>query len=163
MDNLSAEDVVTMAVKMEDNGETIYRRLAKRYEAEELGAVFGRLAEQELLHKSYFEGLLSTVKKDPGQIWFKPDLFEFLKIFAGDYLFIPGNMVGIGSQEFKTKGEALDFAMTSEKDAVLFYGELAKLAPENERVAIAKVIEQEKHHFVLLANEKNNLIKSGGK
>src|SRR3989339_1369679 len=160
MNNLSAEDVVTIAIKMEDNGEMLYRRLAKKYSGRDIGEMFNQLAEQELMHKSYFEGLLSTVKTSPKEIWFKPDLFEFLKVFAGDFVFFPNNMLSLGATEFNSLAEALTFAMSTEKDAVLFYGELKNISSEDQKAAIEKVIEQEKAHFILLANEKNNLVKS---
>lgn len=161
--NIAVEDIVKMAVKIEENGEMAYRQLAKQFADQEIREVFKTLAEQETYHRSYFEGLLSSLLKAAPSQRLEPDKLEYLKGFAGKHVFLPENILSLMSEKLKSIIEVLEFAILAEKESVEFYEKLINLVPETEKLEVEKIIGQERNHFQILTKEKEKILNSGEK
>ncbi|MFA6169733.1 MAG: ferritin family protein [Candidatus Margulisiibacteriota bacterium] len=162
--NIAVEDIVKMAIKIEENGEMVYRYLTKQFEVEEIKQLFKLLADQETYHRSYFEGLLSTLIKGPqSQMSLDRDKLDYLKGFAGEHVFLPDNVLALVGKKIGSKIEVFDFALLAEKETAEFYEKLLGLIPVEERAGVERIIVQERNHYQILTKEKEKIINSGGK
>ncbi len=79
MNTFTAGDVLQFAIRLEENGESFYRKAAATADDKGVAELFSRLAEEEIKHKKIFEDLLSRVK------WVEPaesypgEYFAYLK------------------------------------------------------------------------------------
>ncbi|MFA5183729.1 MAG: ferritin family protein [Syntrophales bacterium] len=162
--NIAVEDIVKMAVKIEENGEMVYRYLTKQFEGEEIKRLFTLLADQETYHRSYFEGLLSTLTKgSQSQMSLDQDKLDHLKGFAGEHVFLPDNVLALVGKKIGSKIEVFDFAILAEKETAEFYERLLALIPAEERSGVERIIGQERNHFLILTKEKEKILNSGEK
>jgi rubrerythrin len=155
MHTFTAGDVVQFAVRLEENGESFYRKAAAASDNKTVADLFNRLAEDETKHKKIFEGLLSQVK------WIEPaesypgEYFAYLKnymdgrvVFSSD---LKGELSGI-----RGVAGALDFAIQRELDSVLYYQELKAFVPKKDFGILDKIIAEERTHFSMLTEAKKN-------
>ena len=70
-----ASEIVTFAIKIEENGEKFYNHTVQIVGEPEVKQIFKYLAKEEAKHKNTFEELLSKIKK------YKP-----LESYPGEYL-----------------------------------------------------------------------------
>jgi rubrerythrin len=85
-------------------------------------------------------------------------LYLFLKATADRHVFIRNKDIQKLASTCKTPIEALDFAITFEKDSVVFYTTMKKLVPEHlGRGKIDTLIDEEISHIFILAQKKKEL------
>ena len=157
----SAEEVLDMAIRIEENGEKFYSDAARMSKKDNVRELLNSLAQEEFKHKKYFMELKSSVKKAP--LSFDPfteDASLYVKALADSEVFThPSEVVGVQDFEPLLQGEAplLDFAIEREKDSLLFYYEIVKSVGEKESKTIEIIIEEEKSHLRKLSALKREL------
>jgi rubrerythrin len=149
---MTIHDVVTFAIRIEENGEQFYREAAGAVTNPAVKELFERLAREEVGHKRTFEKLLSTLTS-----YQQPETYE------GEYLayltaFIDGKAVFRDHPKIPELAKAgtvvgaLDFAIQRELDSILFYREMKELVLGSAHAStVDLIIEEEKMHFAILA------------
>lgn len=153
MNIFSAGDVLQFAMRLEENGESFYRRAAASADDKGVADLFSHLADEEVKHKKIFEDLFSKAS------WVEP-----AETYPGEYFaylrnFIDGKAVFSGDLKESVPGikgtvAALDFAIQRELDSILYYQELRVFVPAKDYKSIDAIIAEERKHFAVLSETK---------
>ena len=148
---MNIHDVVNFAIRIEENGERFYREAAEIITNQPVKELFGRLAEEETVHRKTFERLLSGLGD-----YQPPETYE------GEYLaylkdFIDGKAVFKDHPKIPQLGKAssiagaLDFAIQREVGSILYYQEIKQFVGTRHTEAIDRIIDEERMHFAFLS------------
>lgn len=147
-------EVYQFAIKIEENGENFYRKIAQNTKNKEVKDLFNFLADEEIRHRKIFEQNLSKIEKyEPPEIY-PGEYFAYLKEYAEELIF-PKNI----EKELNKEDifEAINFGIRRELDSIMYYLEVKDLIPETQQQELDKIIKEEKSHFVRLSNLKKQL------
>ena len=153
----NADEIFQMGIEIETNGKKFYETVAKNVSNDTVRNFFSDLARWESEHIDLFdklkEALPESAKRgdlfDPNQ-----ELQLYIKATAESHVFIKNkDIVGLASR-CKTPGEALDLAITFEKDSIVFYTTMKKLVPrEIGKEQIDRLIDEEISHIAILTQK----------
>jgi len=159
MSNFDAAEIFRFAVRIEENGEKLYRRAASISDDEKTRYMFNFLADQEIKHKEFFGNILRTL-----------DFSAFpYETYPGEYVEYMRNYLD-RQKIFNEKNEkdslgisdiisAVNFAIDRESDSILFYSEIKNLVPEKQQGKVDEIIYEERRHFVMLSDFKKEISK----
>ncbi|UCF69697.1 MAG: ferritin family protein [candidate division WOR-3 bacterium] len=143
-------EVFQFAIRIEQGGEKFYREMAKKLPDAEVKKLFSALAEEEVKHKKIYESMAAQMEEYEPIESYPGEYFAYLRAYADNIIFTPQKM----DEKIKSINDArsaLQFAIDRELDSILYYEEVKKLVPENQRSSIDKIIEEERRHFVKLS------------
>ncbi|MFH1578102.1 MAG: ferritin family protein [Candidatus Omnitrophota bacterium] len=156
---LNPQEVLKIAVKVEENGKGLYGSLEGKAKDEKLKKIWQYLKEQEELHRQTFQGMLDNLddyiapESSPGEH------AGYLKAVASEYIFTQGLVEKKAKELFTSDLEALDFAIHIEKESILAYSELKNYLLAQKQAVLDKVISEEKEHLVQLVLIKDKVKK----
>jgi len=146
----TATELLDMAIKLENNGEAVYRRALAKVKKPELVALLEWMADEEVQHATFFSDLkrqLETKRVNPFIAEMSRELFDDL----------------LGNQNFSLK--EVDFSAIDdqdaliavfiefEKDSVIFYEILEPFVEDPvAREHLQKIIDEENLHIRQLRN-----------
>jgi rubrerythrin len=146
-------EIVSFAVEREQESYDLYKELAESVEKPEFKQVFQTLMQEEQKHKAYYSDMLSTVQEK----W-TPSAEGYDEYDAYMRTLIESRRsVKAPPIDMQNIAEVLDFAISREKDAVLFYVGLENYAPDEHKATIRAIIKEEGSHIVKLTNVKKDL------
>ena len=140
----SLKDIIDIAVQIERNGESVYRRAAGKMEDPSLRSLLQWLADEEARHIKWFEALIEKV---PGTGKF-PEQEKMGRALLQD---------AVGAQSFtledadfssmETIEDLLNLAIELENDTVLFYKMLQPLIEDQTTLEqLHTIIHEENNH-----------------
>jgi len=159
--DFNANEIFQIGVQIESNGQKFYETVAKITSDLSAQKIFLDLAEWESKHVELFKklgrGLPDSAKRenlfDPNQ-----ELNLYLKATADSHVFIRNKDIPGLASKCKTPIEALELAVTFEKDSVVFYTTMKKLVPEHlGKAEIGTLIDEEISHIFMLTQKKKEL------
>ena len=142
---------IRIAIEMERRGESFYRRAAKVSKSEDTVQMLLSLAADEMHHKAEFERLYKA-ESEAGMSdkAYDDETNAYLTAIAAEVVFPKGLMV-LREVGFENAEAVLQHAIASEKDSILFYGELSDRTPdEHAKKVFAEIMRQEKGHMFRL-------------
>ena len=139
------EDIIDLAIQIEQNAEKVYRDAQKKVSNPELSSFLQWLADEEMTHAKWFTGLKKTVTIEQQD----PDTAKMGKALLRDVL---------GSQSFSLKdadfseihqlSQLLSVAIEFEGDKVTFYRLLLPFIDDAAtREFLESIILEEKNHI----------------
>ena len=150
-----AREIVGLAIKIEENGEEFYTRLANSMKNLQVKETFEFLAGEERKHRNSFREIQQRLGE------FKPiyesypgEYLNYVEALAEENIFTKERAGQLLAKKFKTPTAALDTAIGLEKDYILFYNEMKNFVPESEHKPINEIISQEKEHLRKLSEIK---------
>jgi len=149
-----ADEIFTLAIKIEDNGERFYKRAATFLSDPDVCNLLTNLAEKEIEHKRLFTELRDRQKESGAKISVDPDPENetYLKAWADGHIFNTADdpletMTGNESAE-----EILLMAIAAEKDSVVFYlGMKEAVYSDDDKATIDRIIKEEMGHYASLS------------
>ena len=148
---LTAAEVLTWAIQIEENGEVFYNSVASKTSDPELQALFEDLAAQEQMHRRTFQRLLEQTPTHEVLIADEEEYDAYLQATLTHALF-GGTDKGLRlAEQASDRVTALQGAMGFEKDTLLFFYDLRDLVGQGQRDSIARLIREEKAHLRRLA------------
>lgn len=148
----SGNEIVDIAVKIEENGRAFYLAAAERAEDENLKAVLEKLANDEVEHKTTFQALYKSDQDYSLQPGYNEEVDAYIKAMASAQVFAPGKSVSELVGEAKDIFAVLTLAMGAEKDSVLYYSEIKDWVQPKDKDVVQTVIAQEKDHLKQLTD-----------
>jgi rubrerythrin len=157
----NADEIFQIGVQIESNGQKFYETIAKNMSDSSEQKIFLDLAKWESKHielfKKWQEKLPDSGKRgdlfDPNQ-----ELNLYLQATADSHVFISNKDIPELASRCKTPAEAIDLAVTFEKDSVVFYTTMKKLVPEHlGKAEIDTLIDEEISHIFMLTQKKKEL------
>jgi rubrerythrin len=151
---LSPQEILKIAIKVEENGKKLYGILEEKAKDEEIKKIWRFLKEQEEEHRKVFQKMLENV----GEYIvyeFSPGEYEaYLKAIASMYVFAPQLIEEKTKTLFKSDLEAVEFGIYIEKDSILVYSAFKEYVMNSKQHILEKVINEERNHLVRLVNLK---------
>jgi rubrerythrin len=153
---LNASEILGFAVHIEQSGYEFYIETAKKFNDAKLMELFHFLAEEELKHEKIFKdlqkklGSYSPPESYPGE--YQNYMKDYLKSFA------PKTNVTMKDKVKKVDSisDAIEMALTLEKDSVVFYSTLKRYVGDENKPAIDHIIEEEVNHVLKLNGFKHS-------
>lgn len=153
----TAEDVFTMAVRIEENGNAFYKGAAEKTDNPDVRELFERLALMEQGHIAAFKAMRSRL---PGSfpadaVWDPEGLAEsYLQTAADTHIFAAQDAIR-RLQGVTTPLQALDMAIQFEKDSLAFFLGMKDLLPDpSGKGEIDQLIESEMDHVRMLSKAR---------
>ena len=146
----SAREIIDLAIRIEENGERIYRGAVKRVSDPSLASLLQWLADEELRHAEWFSQIKETLK----EVEHDPRIEEMgrllLQGILGDQTF------SLKETDFSALHQVRDLiatAMEFEKDTILFYEILRPLVSSQEGLDhLERIIREENRHVRVLGD-----------
>jgi rubrerythrin len=152
----SIREIIDMAIQLEKNAETFYRKALARVSTPILEPVLVCLADEERDHAEWFERLKRALEeaKASGE---KGELDgEVLRSLVGDQKF---SLAEVDLAEIESVEELIELAIEHEKDTILFYQMLQSFIDDPEtNKELDEVIAQEEQHIKLLKECEVNMV-----
>ncbi len=161
-DQFNAEEVLTMAVEIERNGQDFYNSASNAVDDGQVATLLSDLAKWESTHEALFQSMREQLdQEEREQTAIDPDdeACLYLKVMADDHVF---RQNAAESVEEMVKGkntmEIVDLALRFEKDSLLFFMGMERLVtPRLGRDRIYKIIDEEIGHISYLEKHKRRL------
>jgi rubrerythrin len=137
-------EIIDLAIRIERNGEEIYRKAARAVSVPTLASLLVWLADQELEHEKWFVELKHTVANTVEAPALEEMGKKILQTVLGDEAF------SIKNADFswmEDTNHLLSLALEFEKDTILFYEMLAAFVDDAQlHQQLEKIIEEERRH-----------------
>lgn len=142
----SGQEIVEIALRIEENGNEFYSAAAERTPANnDIKSLFLDLAEKEILHIAIFQKL--SEKFDAESFDFsQEDASGYINHLAESHIFGKPDSGKDLAKTIKTPKEGLQIAYKFENDSVSFYTELLKYTRSDSRRLVQQIISEEKDH-----------------
>ncbi len=149
-------EVFQFAIRIEENGEKFYRQMVQKFEHPKVKELFSFLADEEIKHKKIYEEMVSKIEKYEPFETFPGEYFAYLRAYADNIIYTQKKL-DEETANIKDIDAAIDYAINTELDSILYYQEAKNLVPENQRKTINGIIEEERRHFVKLSEIKRTI------
>jgi len=150
-------EVFQFAIRIEENGENFYRKVAEKNPDKEVKNLFTFLADEEVKHKKIFTEMLGKITKYEPSETYPGEYFEYLRSYADTIVFPPEIEKELGTSAGVLN--ALNFGIRRELDSIMYYIETRSVVPETQHQILDKIIQEERSHFVKLSRMKEQLNK----
>lgn len=151
----NADEVFTMAEKIEQNGATFYRAAAARFS--DHFALLDQLARMEDVHYRVFSDLHKSISEREGELnAADPDnqMSSFASTLADGYVFKFNEDPQTVLNTAKTIVDVLLFALGREKDSVIFYTWLREMVTRKDgKAQLDTIINEEMSHISWINKE----------
>ena len=155
--NWSPQEILDIALKVEENGEHLYARLEENTDNEKLKNVWKFLKEQEIGHQSKFKDMLEKAGDYVVSDFGTGEYDAYLRAIASGYIFTPELIKQKTQELFRSDLQAIEFGLQIEKESILVYTALKDYVLNDKKGIIDDIINEEKKHVIVLSELKNNL------
>lgn len=153
----NAKEVFQIAIDIEENGRAFYQKAQAKVEDEKTREVFKALELAEVQHKELFESLMAKLPpKAAEQTVWDPDneMDMYLKMMADTHVFRTSASVDECLARVGSAREALEMALTFEKDSIVFFLTLKNMTEEKQgRANIDQLVNEELGHHKKISTE----------
>lgn len=141
----SKREILEIAVRMEKNGESEYRKAVHEVTDRALVSLLEWMAAEEREHANFFSGLMDKLDSPSGNPFVEEMDAEFLKDLIG------GSTLSLQEVDFAkvdSVGELLNIFIGFEEDSILFYHMILPMIDDSETVAeVERIVAEEKNHI----------------
>ncbi len=150
----AAEEILDMAIRVEKNGEAVYRNAVEKISNPALISLLEWMADEEVKHAEWFLELkeeTATLAKSPfGQEMGR----EFINSILGEQSF---SLKEVDFSRIDRINDLIDIFIEFEEDGILFYEMLQPFIKDQETLAqLDKIIAEEKNHIEQLREFKGS-------
>lgn len=147
-----------LAIRIEENGEKFYREMGEKLNDPSVKKLFLFLADEEAQHRKFYEEIYSELDKIVPFESYAGEYSSYLFSYAESVLFNK-NIFQEKLKSINNEIDAIDFAISTELNAISFFQEFKNIVSGKNREIIDQIIEEERKHFVQLTNMKNIILK----
>lgn len=160
--NFSPQEIVRIAIKVEEQGEKLYAKLEYEATNQSLKEVWGYLRNQEHIHRDVFQRMLDKVG-DYIVDNFNPGEYDnYLRAISSEYIFTQDLIERKMQEGFPNDLAAIKFGIEIEKESVLVYEAMKEFVTVERHEVLDKIINEEKKHLTLLIGMKASFKKEKG-
>ena len=141
----SANELLDMAIKLEKNGEAVYRNAIKKVVKPELIALLEWMAEEEVKHARFFSELKLELESSLANPFMEEMSRELFDDLLGDKNF---SLKEVDFSSIESSDDLINIFIEFEKDSVIFYKVLEPFVEDPiARRQLKKIIEEENRHI----------------
>jgi rubrerythrin len=148
---LTGNEILEMAMRLEESGEAFYNAAAAKATDTGVKALFEDLALQEQYHHRAFQ----QMGHDVVALALSPEQWQQFQAYTGallqnHFFASPENALNIAAQA-KDERQALQAALGFEKETLLFFHELRSAVRGPGQQTVDRIIDEEKQHIQRLS------------
>lgn len=159
--DFNADEIFEIAEQIEKNGAKFYKLAAEIVDKPSIRKLLLELAAMEVEHEKTFISLRANLPdKERKKTIFDPEgeSVLYLKALADSRIFlkkdIPDILSNMNQTDKNFAKKIINYAMSAEKDSIVFYLGMKELVPENlGKDTIDQIIKEEMSHIRLLGKE----------
>lgn len=155
-----ASEIYQFAVRIEENGERLYRKVAKRTTNLQVRDLFLFLADEDVKHRKQFAELLSKLEKQEPRESYPGEYAAYMTAYTNEIIFPATVTKELPPAEDSIA--ALDFGIRRELDSIMYYLEMKNFVPEHQEQLIQRIIDEERGHFLKFSELKKQLTAQAG-
>ncbi|MBW1777059.1 MAG: ferritin family protein [Deltaproteobacteria bacterium] len=156
----SIHDIIALAIRLEENGERVYRNAAENADDPAVKEFLEFLADEEKAHAQWFHDLKNTLESSEDRHILKEMSRSLAEDFFGTQTF---SLKDADFSKISSLDALIDIAVGFEKDSVLFYEMLAPfLSGNNAAKTLKRIIEEENAHVEKLKDVLPRLARNVG-
>jgi rubrerythrin len=141
-------EIIDLAVRIEKNGEKVYRKAADEVSNPSLASLLKWLADQELEHGKWFKQFGKAAETGVEVPRLEEIGKEILRGVLGDQAFSIDDVDFSRMEDIK---DLLSVSLEFEKDTILFYEMLGEFIDDAETIRrLERIIEEENRHVEIL-------------
>ncbi|NQT25439.1 ferritin family protein [candidate division KSB1 bacterium] len=149
-------DVLSMAIEIEKTGIQFYEEFQKKIKDDKVLKVFEYLAEEEGKHLDTFEEMLEKAKRaGVNNSFIEPSTSDFINELISGRVFPTQEKIW-RNESFGLK-EAIQLALTLEKDSVLFFHEMLNVTSHHDIDLVKQILDEERDHLLRILDLKRAL------
>lgn len=148
----SGSELVNIAIGIERSGAAFYDALAKSARNEASRVMYEYLAVDENKHIEIFKNMLGSLADYIPPETYTEEYDRYLKALIDSAVFRDDQSAREMAQKSESEAEAIQIAISAEKDSILFYSNLRELVRRPDREAVDKIIEEERSHLRQLSD-----------
>jgi rubrerythrin len=156
MGNFKAGEILEIAIRIEENGEKLYRHAVTLTDDAGIKDLFASLADEEVKHKKTFQAMVSKLESYEPQETYPGEYFAYLRAYADNIIF-PKDVLEEELDGLYDAEDAIEFAQQREIESILYYIETKSIVPESQAVEIDKIINEERRHYLKLVDVRRTL------
>ena len=141
----SAYEIIDMAIKLEKNGEAVYRNAVEKVSNKELVALLLWMADEEVKHANWFAELKHSIEQKSVNPFMEKMSRELFNDLLGDKNF---SLKDVDFSSVNDVEELISIFIEFEKDSIRFYQVLEPFIEDPVALeSIKKIIEEENNHI----------------
>ena len=150
---LAPDEVLKLAIEIENNGKEFYESMAIKVKEEDLKKLLDFLAQEEEKHRKIFEEMLENLGETEIVEAYSGEYQAYMKALSDECVFTQKILKEKIERGFENPEQLLDFALRVEKDSIILYTEMKQHVLRNQS-ALDKVVEEERKHFIMISELK---------
>jgi len=156
----TGQEIVEIALRMERNGEQLYRALAEQTEYMTVKNAFHALANEEEKHIDSFGRIREIIGGFTPPEAYPGEYALYLEALAEENVFAKRDLFRELAGKAATVEEALDLAIRFEKETLIFFHGIRDSMESGDMPVLKELIIQEKEHVLKLSEIKKSLKKT---
>ena len=141
----SAKEIIDLAIKLEKNGEAVYRDAIGKVSNQGLVPLLEWMADEEVKHANWFADLKHNLEARNENPFAEEMSRELFNEMLGEKNF---SLKDVDFSSIETVEELIGVFIEFEKDSIIFYEVLKPFVEDQAaRKYLQKIIEEEKHHI----------------
>ncbi|MGD1969495.1 MAG: ferritin family protein, partial [Desulfobacterales bacterium] len=114
----SVNEILDLAIQIEKNGESVYRRAMEEINESELTTLLEWMADEEIKHADWFASLKDTIESTGVNLFVEEMSRELFNDLLGEKSF---SHKDVDFSKLKSTNELISVFIEFEKDTVIFY------------------------------------------
>ncbi|MBC7321438.1 ferritin family protein [bacterium] len=156
--NYSLEEILEIAIRIEEDGVVFYESLANRTKNKEAVEIFRYLAGEEKEHIAVFKSIYKDLTgRRFDKAFNEEEANLYLHSLVENRVFKNQKEIKEFVEDARAELSAIELAIQIEKDTILYYYEILEGLEDREKNLVKEIISQEKTHIYRLTNLKNIL------
>jgi len=155
--SFSGSELIDIAMGIERRGIVLYDIMAKSTKDAASRDIFHYLADMEREHVQIFQGMLKEADKYQIPESYTEEYAEYLQALVDSAVFTDDFVTSEMATKAGTDIEALELAISAEKDSILFYYGMKDIMPKKAQQTVDNIIAEEKSHLRQLSGLKRKL------
>jgi rubrerythrin len=155
--SFSGSELINIAIGIEGRGIVFYDVMAKSTQNEAAREVFNYLADMERGHIETFKAMLEGADKFQVPDEESGQYTAYLRALVDSAVFSDDLVTSEMAAQAESDAAALELAIQSEKDSILFYYEMKEVMPQRAQATVDSIIAEEKSHLRQLSELKKKL------
>jgi rubrerythrin len=155
--SFSGSELINIAIGIEGRGIVFYDVMAKSTQNEAARDVFNYLADMERGHIETFKAMLEGADKFQISADESEQYTAYLRALVDSAVFSDDLVTSEMAAQAESDAAALELAIQSEKDSILFYYEMKEVMPQRAQATVDNIIAEEKSHLRQLSELKKKL------
>lgn len=160
MNIFNISEIVDLGIEKEKKRRDFYGLVAEKFSQKEMKELFAKLRDWEDTHIKKFTQIRDSIKEPKETEAYEGEFNSYMQALLDDTLY---NNVSPAkfSANVKTPLEAISYGIGFEKDAIIFFNEMAGYTVDARKEIVKELIKEEKQHIMYLAILKENISKGG--